>query len=565
MARISIALAVVVALGAPLLFLEPRLAHAGGALDTVTAGAGALFGTAPAADLGAAGALSTPPLTWAPLEVPPRAEPTLAAVVVAAPLESDDPAPRGDELALRIAARVAARIGAGARAHPLTAQLATARAVAGRANALVYVRSAIVKGDLRATLDVYPSMVNSWDRIRNPVPLPTNHTAARAKVDAEVRSFLPALALEQATVERARHDEGEVLAAACGDADGDGDNALVLVSAARVALGHVRAGRFVAERTATWSALGPTLPVPMRDPIAEAVVGAGAVGVGTTDHGGLRLTPALTVDAPLVGLPVWGGDDLVCLRPEASAGAFDGAPVECSLRGEPRPRLAVPAPRFDAFGAALIADALGNARTVVAVREPSGRLRLKAGDALGVAEGTFGAQLAVGDLDQDGAAEIATSADLPVAGAQTARLDDAIDIATWSPGPPGSAAPAGPPGSASSPASPGPPGSRAAPGPPGSAAPPGPPGSAGPPGPPGSVSTGPPGSATTPTAPASPLGPDLRSRFHLAAPGGVRALAMCPPGEHGEPSLVAVVGGEIWTVRAGVMVAPSAAAPKVAR
>ncbi len=526
MGRISTALALALVLGAPLRILEPRLAHAGGALDAVTEGAGALFGVPPAANPGAAVAPSTPPLTW-PLESPPRAAATLAAVVVAAPLESDDPAPRGDELALRIAARVAARIGAGAMAHPLTAQLATARAVAGRANALVYVRSAIVKGNLRATLDVYPSMANAWDRIRNPVPLPTNHAAARAKVDAEVRSFLPALVLEQATVERARHDEGEVLAAACGDADGDGDNALVLVSAARVALGHVRAGRFVAERTAAWSSLGSALPVPMREPIAEAVVGAGAVGVGTTDHGGLRLTPALAVDAPLAGLPVWGGDDLVCLRPEASAGAFDGAPVECSLRREPRPRMAVPAPRFDAFGAALIADALGNTRTVVAVREPSGRLRLKAGDALGVAEGTFGAQLAVGDLDQDGAAEIATSADLPAAGAQTARPDDAIDIATWSPGPPGSAA------------SPAPPGSAAAPGPPGSAAP-----------------------------PTSPPGTDLRSRFHLAAPGGVRALAMCPPGEHGEPSLVAVVGGEIWTVRAAVtaVAAPATAvAPKVAR
>ena len=174
--------------------------------------------------------------------------------------------------------------------------------------------------------------------------------------------------------------------------------------------------------------------------------------------------------------------------------------------------MAVPAPRFDAFGAALIADALGNARTVVAVREPSGRLRLKAGDALGVAEGTFGAQLAVGDLDQDGAPEIATSADLPAAGAQTARLDDAIDIATWSPGPPGAAAS------------------------------------------PGSRLRGFRRPWVGRHAHVCPR-PDLRSRFHLAAPGGVRALAMCPPGVHGEPSLVAVVGGEVWTVRAGVTAA----------
>ena len=162
---------------------------------------------------------------------------------------------------------------------------------AGRASVLVYVRTQIVKGDLRATLDVYPSIANGWDRIRNPLPTPTAHAFASAKVDAEVRAFLPPLLLEQASVERARHDEGDVLAAACGDADGDGENELVLVSAARVAIGRVRAGRFVAERTAAWSAIGPPLPVPTRDPIAEAVVVAGSVAVGSTTYGGVRLDP----------------------------------------------------------------------------------------------------------------------------------------------------------------------------------------------------------------------------------------------------------------------------------
>ena len=348
MGRIS----TVFALVAPLLLLQPRLADAGGALDAVTEGASSLFGTPP----------STPPGE---------------SVVVAAPLAADEPVPRGDELALRVAARVAARIGAGARVQPQTAQLATARAIAGRASALVYVRTAIARGDLRTTLDVYPSIANAWDRIRNPMPLPTSHAFASAKIDAGVRAWLSPLVLEQASVERARHDEGDVLAAACGDVDGDGDDEIVLVSAARVALGRIREGRFVAERTAAWSSLGPPLAVPMREPIAEAVIAKGAVMVGSTGYGGMRLTPALAVAAPLLGLPVWGGDDVVCLRPEPSAGAFDGAPVECPLRRDPRPRMAVPAPRFDAFGAALVADALGNSRTVVAVREPSGRLRLK--------------------------------------------------------------------------------------------------------------------------------------------------------------------------------------------
>lgn len=524
MARI----ATVVALGAPVLIVHVSVhaspARAAGALETVMDGASALLGTPPGGPRPAPAVATGAPLAalpWGPHLAaapgagagPPLVAATGAVLVVAGPLEADDPAPRGDTLALRVAEGVAARIGAGARAHSQTAQLATARALAGQAGALVYVHTAIARGDLHVTMDVYPSMANAWDRIRNPLPAPTTHAVKSAKIDAQVRPYLAPLILEQATVDRAHHDEGEVLAAACGDADGDGDNEVVLVSAPRVALGRLRAGRFVAERTAAWSALGPALPVPMREPMAEAAIAPGGVVVGLTGRGGLRLTPALSVEAPLAGLPVWGGDDVVCLRPEPSAGAFDGAPVECSLRAEARPRMAVPAPRFDAFGAALIGDAQGNGRAVVAVREPSGRLRLKAGDALGVPDGTFGAQLAVGDLDQDGVPEIATSADIPAGSAQAGRADDAIDIASWSPG---------------SSASPGVAGAQSA----------------------VTGAPGPPGAAT------SPAGADLRSRIHLAAPGGVRALTMCPPGDHGEPALLAVVGSEVWIVRAAIAATP---------
>ena len=197
----------------------PLRARAAGALETVAQNATQSLGTKVGSPLTA----------------------SAASVVVAAPLLSDDAAPKGDELALRVAALVAGRIGAGARAHPQTAQLGTARAVAGRASALVYVQTAIAKGDLRTTIDVYPSIANAWDRIRNPLAAPSSHAFASAKIDAEVRSFLTPLLLEQASVDRARHDEGDVLAAACGDVDGDGGNELVLVSRSRVALGRIRA------------------------------------------------------------------------------------------------------------------------------------------------------------------------------------------------------------------------------------------------------------------------------------------------------------------------------------
>jgi hypothetical protein len=259
---------------------------------------------------------------------------------------------------------------------------------------------------------------------------------------------------------------------ACGDAGGDDDNALLLVSRTRVVLGGVRGRDFVAKATAAWSALAQRAPVPMRDPLGGSVIARNAVEVGSTDYGGVELTTALARRAPLFGIPAWGGDEVVCLRPEPSAGAFDGAPVDCATVREAKPKMSVPAPRFDAFAAATVADSLGNARTMVAVREPSGRLRFKVGSTSSVLAGPFGAQVAVGDLDQDGVPDIATIAE---------GADDAIDVYSWG----------------------------------------------------GDV--------------------DPRPRLHVPVPGRVSALAVCPPDLHGAPALVAVIGGEVWLVRAAVV------------
>jgi len=425
----------------PLFLLSPRVALAAGAVESVAQEAAQGLGKTASSSL-----------------------------VIAAPLLTDQIAPRGEELALRIASLVAGKLGAGAHGHAV--QLATARAIAGRASALVYVQTEVSKGDLRTVVDVYPSMANAWDRIRNPLPSPIGHSFSTAKIDAEVRVFLAPLMLEQASVDRARHDEGDVLAVACGDLDGDGGNELVLVSRARVAMGRVKGGRFVVERAAAWSALAPRAPVTMREPLAGAVIVAGTVDVGTTDRGSVALNADFVGHAPIAGLPAWGGNGAVCLAPEASVGVFDGAPFDCDITHESRSKFAVPAPRFDAFAVSNVVDAAGGTRSVIAVREPSGKLRLKAGETQGTPEGVYGAELAVLDFDQDGIPDLGTSVD---------GTDDALDVWTW---------------------------------------------------------TGP--------------GPELQSRLHLAAPGGVHALAVCPSEEHGQPTLVAIVGAEVWLVRAGV-------------
>ena len=388
-------------------------------------------------------------------------------VVVAGPLASDQPAPKGDELALRVAALVAGKIGATAKAHNQTAQLGTARGIAGKSGGLVYVQIEIAKGELRATVDAYPAQRNSWDRIRNPLPAPTGHAFAGVKIDAEVRAFLSPILLEQASVHKAKHDEGEVLAVACGDIDGDGGNEIALVSRARVVLGRIRGGKLVASKTATWASLASRAPAPLREAIGTAAIFGGKLLVGTSDRGGVAIAADFATHAALPGLPVSLGDGATCVTTEAAASALEGPAIDCFAPRDTATRTPTPTPRFDAFAAASIVARDGSTRPVVAAREMSGKLRLRLGDTITRVLENVGAQVTVGDLDQDGVAEIVTTAD---AG------DDFISVVSWSGGEP-------------------------------------------------------------------------RARVKLAAPAGVRALAICPAEERGAPALVAVVGAEVWIVR----------------
>ena len=90
------------------------------------------------------------------------------------------------------------------------------------------------------TLDVVPrGRSNGWDRVRDPDAAAERTRLRRGarSTPRSARSSRP-IPLEHASVHRAKHDEGDVLAAACGDLDGDGGMELVLVSRARVAVGR---------------------------------------------------------------------------------------------------------------------------------------------------------------------------------------------------------------------------------------------------------------------------------------------------------------------------------------
>jgi len=401
-----------------------------------------------------------------------------ATVVIAASAVSDvagaTPS-RMDELSVRIAGVVAGKLGGTTRAHDRALHLSGARAVAGRGGALLFLSVEIARGELRVTADLYPVMSNGWDRIRIPAPPPRAHTYTSVPIDAEVRAFFPAISLEQATVRKSRHDEGDVLAVACGDANGDGGMEIVLVSKTRVAVGSLRGGRFVVGRAARWTQLARRLPVPLREPLAGAAfVRAAGAGprllVGTTEREAVALDAGLGVRATLPGIPMAVGDLDGCASVNAEASAFEGDVTGCALAGKERPlRLAAPVVRFDAVAAGEITTRDGSSHTVVAAREPGGKLRLRL-DGGEVRTGDIvGAQLAVGDLDLDGASEIVTSG---------VEADDVLQVLSWA------------------------------------------------------------GDGNDPVV-----------RKKIPAPGGVRALTICPPEARGVPALVAIVGPEVWVVR----------------
>ena len=345
-------------------------------------------------------------------------------VAVSAPT-TDIPAPRGDELAVRVAALVASKLGG--KAHPQAASLAVARAAAGRAGSLVYVQLEIVKGALNATADLYPVVSNGWERLRNPAPGPKAHAFVASALDAEIRTYLQPIVLEQASVHKAKLEEPDVVAIGCGDVDADGGLEIALATRSRVVLGKLRGGKLTIVRAAPWSQLAPRVPVPLREAVGSIVlapqVHPGELFVGTTDRGGVAVDALLALRRPLTGIPIPGADGDACMAAEPAANAFSSG-IACMPPPKGDPATVVPPARFDAIAALSLVGKDGVVTDVTALREPSGRVRLRRSDvAKELPLDGAGAQLALADLDLDGTAEIAVSGDLPEG--------DALTVYSW--------------------------------------------------------------------------------------------------------------------------------------
>ena len=344
-----------------------------------------------------------------------------APLVVASPLVADVPAPRGDELAVRVASLVASALGPDARAwdHPLTLASSRVRASASRASALVYLDVRVASGELRITADLYAVIANGWDRLRTTPAPPTTHSYVHVPVDAEVRGYLAPVQLERARVTKFVHDAGPVLAVACGSLEGS--DQLVLVSSREVLVGYLAEGRFVVAHRALAGTLGRRSPIPLREPLATAVVDSvhGTLSVGWGDRLGVTMTADLVPRAELAGFPVRFGGAVACAQSDPSRGGFSDALVACE-DAHPLAEAASRRPTVVDAWAAL--DVAGQAQ-VIAAHDPSGTLHLTrtgGGDALVVSG--IGAQLAVGDLDQDGEPEVITTSD---------QGEDALVVSSW--------------------------------------------------------------------------------------------------------------------------------------
>jgi hypothetical protein len=353
-------------------------------------------------------------------------------LVVAAPAASDPPAAKADKLGLAIAAQVAGRLGNAVHVHTEPAALAAARTAAAAAPALIHVAVEIAAGKLRVTADVYPVPRTVWAKIRDPQPAPVAHAFAEAPIDAEVRSFLPPIPLvsTQVKVDRGRNYETDVVALACGDLDRDGSSEIAIVSRRRITTSRLRAGKVEPLQGRAWNDVAPVSPSPLREPYAFATLvergsaegGKTTLNVALTDRAvSVRFERGLEVDATFAGLALPDGAGVACTR--LAALVVTGGLVACK-QGDPAPLAASVGGQYDAFASAALVGASGAPFVVWAGRE-RGIVELRDDGGHSAKVDAMGAQLAVGDLDQDGDPEILGSVDTLNA------FDDAVVVRTW--------------------------------------------------------------------------------------------------------------------------------------
>ncbi|MDP1428114.1 hypothetical protein Q8G31_30520, partial [Priestia megaterium] len=102
-------------------------------------------------------------------------------------------------------------------------------------------------------------------------PAPVAHAFASAPIDAEVRSFLHSLSLEEAKIHPYKLGGLVAQAITCGELGDRPGNSLAVLTARELVVGRLVRGAFVPERRVPVAALGARLPVGVRPPLATVV------------------------------------------------------------------------------------------------------------------------------------------------------------------------------------------------------------------------------------------------------------------------------------------------------
>jgi hypothetical protein len=340
---------------------------------------------------------------------------------------SDASAPRAAQLGATLASLIAGRRGPASRARAEPTALGAAREAARGESVLVHLTVEINAGKLRVSADAYPVPRSVWARIRNPEPGSIAHAFAEAPLDAEVRAYLAPVPLVSAVVDRAKNFESDVVALACGDVDQDGGPEIIAVSRRRVSMLRLRAGRVQILDSRAWLDLAPVAPTPWREAVGFASIveradGAPFVDVALTDRAkSIRFAGGLKTLATLNGIAVPDGASSACTR---LPGLLITGPLAPCQSGDPAPLTPSVGGSYDAFASARLVSARGDAYTVWAGRDHGGlEIRDDAGHRSAME--SVGAQVAIGDLNQDGEPEILASLDTPN------PLEDAVVVRSW--------------------------------------------------------------------------------------------------------------------------------------
>jgi len=327
-------------------------------------------------------------------------------LVVAATATGDDRVSMPSAVNERLAQLVAAKLGGTAHASKEPLSLVQAQHSASSARGLIYLTVSLYRDRLDIGADVFASSGRFWQRLKNPGLRLKAHTFTTTPLDPELRSLFPAIPLVVSRVDKAQTAEHDILALACGDLRGDGSSEIATVGRRRVQVGRLEHGRFAARASLNWADNSTIAPSPLREPIATSVVAEpGRLWVGLSDRADtLDLSGTLQVVHKWHALMPWPGAG--CTR--RSGIGYEGKARACP-GSSPTPEVDF-GTAVDAFDSRALTDRSGQVHTLRVAR-PVGADFARALDSLHpeVIVPNVGAQLAVGDLDEDGLPEIVSS------------------------------------------------------------------------------------------------------------------------------------------------------------